>query len=747
MSKRPLLPTVGGSDAASADSDDHGFLHPSPASSSASTAVPERRPMAKRARIGGRAILSSEKNADVPAMPLEPLEAPAPPPQEAECEAAPKDEELVADASVDDAEAAADNQQSLQEAVEEYVIVLDEVDDGAEAEPASQVVAMTTDDGTSSIASEPELRRSRRIATRETRVAKKAHKSRPRVSEAASSSRARGRGGRGSGRGRAAGRGRAYANASGAVCPIVQPAFPPEPYSPPEASSSSAAAHVKRDGRFPDTQWALKMCMRLQQQLRDCSGGIFGRKLSLGTDCAGAEAPVYAILELSKALKEMGLSLELDHMFSCDVDKASQIFIQNNMPPRALFVDMLARTSAAGPGRRALSHCILTDRLRKVPDNLDVYVAGFPCKDFSMLNPTRPGLEGPHAKVFYAVVDYITRHRPKTFVLENVAGLAIQKHGQRSVDTVMETLRQIPGYDVMGWDTNTVHFCVPQNRKRIYIVGVNLEKVRLKVPLDEWAMLLKSLYRKLRFSVHDFMLDDEEPEVVGERARLQSRWRSAGAREEELEHDWQEEDDDEAASFPVVGAGSSSSHGVPKRQAALHRQGFGRLAASVQRRLYGYGQRWQHTHQRYRKAAKLGAAKPLTEGKHRGWTPYMAERQLDVLELVTARLNGRLARQGEPVHVPDTDYISEISRGLHYCSHMRGVVPTLTPSSCMWVYSRWRWLLGVERLALQGFPADSLNLDKLSESEIGKLAGNAMSVPVVGAFLLIILANVEFPDG
>jgi len=77
---------------------------------------------------------------------------------------------------------------------------------------------------------------------------------------------------------------------------------------------------------------------------------------------------------------------------------------------------------------------------------------------------------------------------------------------------------------------------------------------------------------------------------------------------------------------------------------------------------------------------------------------------------------------------------------------MPGISPCVTPKSKLWVFNRERWAVGSEKLALQGFPVDSLDLSGLSNSEISDLAGNSMSVPVVGAFLLLVLSFVTFLD-
>lgn len=364
----------------------------------------------------------------------------------------------------------------------------------------------------------------------------------------------------------------------------------------------------------------------------------------------------------------------MNHLFACDVNPASREFIARNTQPTALFADLLARGQ--------LAHCLRAERPRLVPGNLDIYVAGFPCKDFSMLNTSRSCLQGPHAMIFHGVVQYIRDHRPSTFVLENVSGMTMSHQGaQAPIYEVMRTLRAISGYEVRGFAVNTQNFYLPQNRKRVYIVGVHTKKARLRRPLETWGQVLHKLQQPLEASAHDFLLPDSAPEVVAEMKRL------------------------------------------------------GRLPA---RKLPADRQRWMATHRTVRR--KLGLPPKPTIGS-RGWCPLLSERMLEVVDVAAARAAkaaGRPACQ--------TDFVAEVSRGLLFASTMARISPCVTPSGRLWFFNRWRWMIGTEMMALQGFPVDSLDLSVLAQSEIAMLAGNAMSVPVVGAFLLLVLAFVEFPE-
>merc|ERR1719204_212190 len=81
-----------------------------------------------------------------------------------------------------------------------------------------------------------------------------------------------------------------------------------------------------------------------------------------------------------------------------------------------------------------------------------------------------------------------------------------------------------------------------------------------------------------------------------------------------------------------------------------------------------------------------------------------------------------------------------------YINYMIDTSPCVRPGARIWSFRRGRYLVGKEMLALQGFPVDSFDFRCLAESDARVFAGNAMSVPVVGAFLSMVLALVAFPE-
>jgi DNA (cytosine-5)-methyltransferase 1 len=106
----------------------------------------------------------------------------------------------------------------------------------------------------------------------------------------------------------------------------------------------------------------------------------------------------------------------------------------------------------------------------------DILLAGFPCQPFSSIGK-REGFEHKtQGTLFYDVARIIDHHKPKAFLLENVAGLLTHDDG-RTFTTIISTLVEL-GYEVEYRILDASDFGVPQKRERIYIVGFKKTKVR-----------------------------------------------------------------------------------------------------------------------------------------------------------------------------------------------------------------------------------------------------------------------------
>ena len=117
-----------------------------------------------------------------------------------------------------------------------------------------------------------------------------------------------------------------------------------------------------------------------------------------------------------------------------------------------------------------------------IPD-FDFLLAGFPCQAFSMAGK-RLGFQDTRGTLFFDVERILRDKKPFGFVLENVEGLVNHdKENQsdkigRTLSTILEHLTAL-GYKVSWRVLNAKYFGVPQDRKRIYIVGTKTEQPNL----------------------------------------------------------------------------------------------------------------------------------------------------------------------------------------------------------------------------------------------------------------------------
>ena len=111
--------------------------------------------------------------------------------------------------------------------------------------------------------------------------------------------------------------------------------------------------------------------------------------------------------------------------------------------------------------------------------NFDFLLAGFPCQAFSAAGK-RLGFEDTRGTLFFEVERILKEKQPYGFVLENVEGLVNhdrEKVGDkigRTLTTILEHL-DVLGYKVSWKVLNAKYFGVPQERKRVYIVGTKKE--------------------------------------------------------------------------------------------------------------------------------------------------------------------------------------------------------------------------------------------------------------------------------
>ncbi len=107
-----------------------------------------------------------------------------------------------------------------------------------------------------------------------------------------------------------------------------------------------------------------------------------------------------------------------------------------------------------------------------LPD-IDLICAGFPCQAFSIAG-LRGGFNDSRGTLFFEIARIAAVKRPPFLLLENVPGL-LSHDGGRTFATILLTLSEL-GYDVAWQVLNSKNFGVPQSRKRVYIIGYLRER-------------------------------------------------------------------------------------------------------------------------------------------------------------------------------------------------------------------------------------------------------------------------------
>ena len=138
------------------------------------------------------------------------------------------------------------------------------------------------------------------------------------------------------------------------------------------------------------------------------------------------------------------------------------------------------RTYGMNHGAVPFGDITLQNNKDQIPEGVDVLCAGFPCQPFSMAGLRRGFADATKGTLFYDLRDIIAAKHPRVILLENVQGLLSihnkDEEGNRlpekTIDTILHILRDELHYNVPAPRVlNARHFCVPQNRNRVFIVG------------------------------------------------------------------------------------------------------------------------------------------------------------------------------------------------------------------------------------------------------------------------------------
>lgn len=183
-------------------------------------------------------------------------------------------------------------------------------------------------------------------------------------------------------------------------------------------------------------------------------------KIKVGSDFSGVGA-------FNQALIRLGIDYE--EVFACDMDKyARQTFIDNYGEPKYYPTNVYER---------------------EIPsESLDIYMTSPPCQAFSLAGK-RLGKDDKRGILFFNSHEFIQVNKPRYFIFENVKGLLSDDNGK----TFSEWVNMLGGKSVNGvpvlfpyeesvpyhlyWKVlNAKEHGVPQNRERVFLIGIRDDK-------------------------------------------------------------------------------------------------------------------------------------------------------------------------------------------------------------------------------------------------------------------------------
>lgn len=76
-------------------------------------------------------------------------------------------------------------------------------------------------------------------------------------------------------------------------------------------------------------------------EMQNVASHVAGRKLRVATMCSGTESPLLALELVQKSIHEQhDINLDIEHVFSCEIEPFKQAYIERNFQPPLLFRDV-----------------------------------------------------------------------------------------------------------------------------------------------------------------------------------------------------------------------------------------------------------------------------------------------------------------------------------------------------------------------------------------------------------------------
>lgn len=128
---------------------------------------------------------------------------------------------------------------------------------------------------------------------------------------------------------------------------------------------------------------------------------------------------------------------------------------------------------------------ISNEEIKKLIGNnkIDVIIGGPPCQGFSIAGKIgRNFIDDERNRLFKEFVRFVEVIKPRIFVMENVAALKTHNKG-KTIEEIVKEFERV-GYTVKYDVLNAVNYGVPQQRRRIFVIGTLDKENKFKFPKE-----------------------------------------------------------------------------------------------------------------------------------------------------------------------------------------------------------------------------------------------------------------------
>lgn len=134
---------------------------------------------------------------------------------------------------------------------------------------------------------------------------------------------------------------------------------------------------------------------------------------------------------------------------------------------------------------------------------LFLIIGGPPCQAYSLIGRScekENMLNDKRNYLYKYYAEFLKHYKPEHFVFENVTGLLSAKDpdGNRHLDNMLQLFKSI-GYESTPYILNAKEYGVPQNRRRVIILGnrKGCKKLDLNIPKDPCKCTINELFKDL----------------------------------------------------------------------------------------------------------------------------------------------------------------------------------------------------------------------------------------------------------